>query len=603
MATAEIGHSPGAEASEKSQSLFMEWVVTEGAWYATSFVFHMLLMCVLMVASTFVKNEPPAQEGEAPSFEEAKVDPQVQDAKIEKFEVGETPIEPTELNTETLTLSAAPGAAEPVKAEYYDDSPVFSPGGGGGMAGVAASNVPNLGGLGGFNIKAFGPGPVARGGGGVGVGVGTGTGPGTGGSGTGFGGRGTGSRKALVGGFGGTRASERSVAAALNWLARHQMRDGSWSINKYQVCCKDPTCTGPGECNFDAAATALALLPFLAAGQTHKSKGPYQKTIFNGIYWMMKQQKPDGDLSGNANRNMYAHGLATIMMCEAYGLTHDPAVGNSAQAAVNFIQRAQHPRTGGWRYQPLQEGDTSVVGWQVMALKSAQMAYLKVNPMAFEGAKRWLKSVSKGSSGGLFCYTPESSPTPTMTSVGLLCSQYMGLHRDDPVMIEGMKYLMSNMPNIHAHNVYYWYYATQVLHNVPGPEWDTWNRQMRRVLIDSQSKEGCAAGSWDPAKPAKDAWATQGGRLMLTSLSALTLEVYYRYLPLYKLDSEAAVKSSKLLSKSLVEKTADQTVESAMAKPPSEMEKEKKAPEPKAPAKPADKPATPPPKDAKKNAK
>lgn len=130
-------------------------------------------------------------------------------------------------------------------------------------------------------------------------------------------------------------------------------------------------------------------------------------------------------------------------------------------------------------------------------------------------------------------------------------------------------------------NVYYWYYATQVLHNVPGPEWDKWNRQMRRVLIESQSKEGCAAGSWDPGKPYKDAWADAGGRLMLTSLSALTLEVYYRYLPLYKLDTQAALKAARPLSRSIVDKTSNQTVASAMAKPPAELEKDKKAAEQK----------------------
>jgi len=175
-----------------------------------------------------------------------------------------------------------------------------------------------------------------------------------------------------------------------------------------------------------------------------------------------------------------------------------------------------------------------------------------------------------------------------MTAVGLLCSQYMGMRREDAVMIDGIKYLMGNMPNPRGRNIYFWYYATQVLHNVPGPDWDKWNRQMRRVLIESQCKEGCAAGSWDPAKPAKEALADQGGRLCLTSLSALTLEVYYRYLPLYKLDTEAALKAPQPLSKGVAEKTGTQSVESATAKLPSEMEK--KAAEAKKPeAKPADK--------------
>ena len=594
MATTDSAQPPARETpAGAAPSAFQEWIISDGAWYASSFVFHMLLMSILMLISAAAP--PPIEGHDAPSFDEVVMDePQKTPDKIEKFEVGETPLDPTELNTETLTLAVAP--TETVQADYIDDSPTYTPAGGG-MA--VASNQPNVGGLGGFNLKAFGPGPAARGLGGVGVGIGEGRSAGTGGTGTGFGGRGSGSRQAAIGAFGGTRQSERAVAAALNWIARHQLPDGSWSLDKYQVMCKDPTCTGPGSHVSNPAATALALLPFLAAGQTHQSKGPYQRTIHTGLYWMMRHQGKDGDLSGK--RSMYAHGLATIMLCEAFGLTRDKVVQQAAIRAIDFIQKAQHPRTGGWRYTPGQEGDTSVVGWQVMALKSAQMAYITPNPMAFEGAKRWLKSASKGKDGGLFSYTPESNPTPTMTAVGLLCSQYLGLKRDDPVMVEGMKYLMGHMPNLAAHNVYYWYYATQVLHNVPGPEWDTWNRQMRRVLIESQSKEGCAAGSWDPMKPHKDAWGEQGGRLMVTSLSALTLEVYYRYLPLYKLDTEAALKSAKPLSKMVVEKTEAQSVESAMAKPPSEMEKEKKPADQPA-AKPAAKPAAPKtaPKDDKK---
>ena len=76
------------------------------------------------------------------------------------------------------------------------------------------------------------------------------------------------------------------------------------------------------------------------------------------------------------------------------------------------------------------------------------------------------------------------------------------------------------------------------MHNQPGPEWKTWNRKIRRILIETQATEGCAAGSWAPQTPSPDPWGSRGGRLMMTSLSALTLEVYYRYLPLYKVDSD-----------------------------------------------------------------
>ena len=89
------------------------------------------------------------------------------------------------------------------------------------------------------------------------------------------------------------------------------------------------------------------------------------------------------------------------------------------------------------------------------------------------------------------------------------------------------------MPNEESLNIYYWYYGTQVMHNMYGSDWDVWNRKTHDVLVGTQVRDvaSCANGSWDPEK---DAWGKRGGRLMETSLSALTLEIYYRYLPLYK---------------------------------------------------------------------
>ena len=282
----------------------------------------------------------------------------------------------------------------------------------------------------------------------------------------------------------------------------------------------------------------MALLPFLAAGQTHKSKGPYQQTITKGVAWLIKQQKSDGDLSGGFDQPMYAHGLATLALCEVYGMTKDEHVGVAAQQAVAFIESAQNESTGGWRYQPGDPGDTSVFGWQIMALKSAQLAGLPVNSLVFENAQKWLHSVAKGEHLGLYSYQPYREVTLAMTAVGMLCRQYLGIDPKDPAMLQGKQVLLQNLPdNRLDRNTYYWYYATLAMHNFCDADWDAWNRRMRRSLIETQVKKGCATGSWDPEKPTLDVWGQQGGRLMTTSFSTLILEVYYRYLPLFQTDS------------------------------------------------------------------
>jgi hypothetical protein len=543
----------------------IDWVRMEGAWWASSFVFHLFLMSALMIVGGRMMAESP---DEPPTFEEADIPPDLgKPPDVDKFDIaGEVPLEPTELTTETLKLTQPPGTPEE-KPVRYDDNPIFTDAGGGTPD---AKDGPALGGLGGFDVMGMGPGLAMLGPGGVGGGEGTSENPGVGGGAEGLGGRGTGSRQAMVGGFGGTQRTERAVAAALAWLARHQRftvpadpDHGRWGLDDFTARCPNTKCDGAGTTTKShAAATALALLPFLGAGQTPDTKGsPYQKNVHAGLLWLVRHQGSNGDLATEhtGSPKMYVHGLAALALCEAYGMTRNKQLEKPAQMALQFIESAQSSN-GGWRYVPGEAGDTSVTGWQVMALKSGQLSGLSVNYKTFDGARRFLKSVSTGTYGGRFQYTQgnggiDPGASPTMTAVGLLNSQYLGTRRADALMLEGVTFLLANPPDSKQKNAYYWYYATQVMHNIPGPDWDAWNRRMRAVLIEMQVHEGCAAGSWDPSG---DRWLGQAGRIGMTSLCCLTLEVYYRYLPLYKLDIDA-----------LPEETAT-TAAPAPAAPPSE---------------------------------
>lgn len=530
------------------------WLVEEGPWWLCSFVFHMVLFLGLALFATIFAPAIVTKlaEDSAPEFDEANVEKR-EEPKIEKFELAEAPLEPTQLDATQLDLKAPSQTAQSEK--IYDDSKEFKEEGGG----IASkNNQPSLGGLS-ASLKGLGSGPAIEGLGGLTTGVGTGTKAGSGGSGSGFGGRGQGRRKAVLGRDGPTQQSERSVAAALNWLARHQNADGSWGLKSFpQHCHKGTPCDGSVKGGDRvSAATALALLPFLASGTTPDTHGAtYRATVAKGIRFLVEHQnRKTGDMRINEKEsNLYDHGLCAIALCECYGMSPNGASAKdtraAAQAALNFTMAAQDPMGGGWRYAPRQAGDTSAVGWQLMALKSGRMANLTVDEAAFAKAKKFLDDASRGKQGGLFMYLPSGKPeerngSPAVTAVGLLCRQYMGMARTAPAMIEGTSFLMSQLPNIGARNSYYWYYATQVMHNQPGPEWDNWNRKMRRTLIESQCQdnEGCASGSWSPLKVGDkkipDGWNEAGGRIMTTSLSALTLEVYYRYLPLYKLDKES----------------------------------------------------------------
>jgi hypothetical protein len=201
-----------------------------------------------------------------------------------------------------------------------------------------------------------------------------------------------------------------------------------------------------------------------------------------------------------------------------------------AEKALLFIVAAQNRSTGGWRYNPGEGGDTSVVGWQVMALKSGEMAGLDVPPATWELTRKWLASVEgNGQVGGQLGYT-NRSPSPAMTAEGLLCLQFLRERPDSPRLAAGADYLAANLPRPdQRHTSYYWYYATQVMYHFQGEHWQAWNETLRKLLIDTQAQSGHLAGTWEP----RDQWEKRGGRIYTTALRLLMLEVYFRHLPLY----------------------------------------------------------------------
>lgn len=335
------------------------------------------------------------------------------------------------------------------------------------------------------------------------------------------------------------RATERAIAGGLNWLGRHQAPNGSWSFHDHTRLCKDTTCTCQGETKSDPAATAFALLPFLAAGQTHKQRGPYQKVVTDGIRFLAEKVPEHGGLGRGLPSAMYTQGIGTIVLCQAYALTKDEALKLPAQRAVDFVCQAQNPELGGWHYnlpgQKMLPGDLSVTGWQLSALQSAKQAGLNIPPETLTRAQKFVASCSSGKSQGIGTYMVSSGPSPSMTAVSLLCKQFQGAKASDPASVEAIQYVMQNQSGTRR-NPYYVYYATQALHRAQGKEWVEWHQALSKSLVDSQQESGCAEVSWDPDNAQRDSVREHGGRLLLTSLSTLTLEIPFATLPLYQLE-------------------------------------------------------------------
>ena len=363
-----------------------------------------------------------------------------------------------------------------------------------------------------------------------------------------FGYRDAGGRKKATARFGGTQVTESSVEAALAWLARHQEKDGHWDPTKWDK--------GMGP----VGMTGLAMLAFLGAGYTSKDPSRFTDVVRRAENWLltygdeMRKKYPWEKIpEGNWRCQMYEQGMGTLALAEAYGMTKDPRLLKQAQASVDFIVAAQGSYEA-WNYGPKAgkpgRNDTSVSGWNLMALKSAKIAGLKVDGAAFNGCLRWLDGAASKANG--YCNYAATMDTVkagensnlAMASAGMLMRQFMGAPREDEFLVAAAKLLSkdANLPEWAGDkdekvNFYYWYYGTLCMFQMGGDYWTKWNKKIQAALVPHQCKGGPLDGSeqdkdgsWDPVG---GGYVPTGGRVFSTALGALTLEVYYRYLPLY----------------------------------------------------------------------
>ena len=334
---------------------------------------------------------------------------------------------------------------------------------------------------------------------------------------------------------GGGVGSEEAVEAALAWLGKHQYRDGFWSFDHTKDACKG-RCPDPGSAKTRTGATGLALLTFLGRGETPE-KGKHKNRVKSGLDYLAKHQQKNGDCfepGGDQHEHMYAHGICAAALCEAYAMTKDEELQKTAQKAIDFIAFAQDPKSGGWRYAPKSDSDTSAVGWQLMAMKSGGMANLKIDPQVPQKAIKFLDSVT--ADGAHYGYkNPDDRPKDgSTTAIALLCRMYSGWKKNNPGLVQGIQTLANKGPT--SNDMYYNYYGTLVQRMYAGDtgkHWPRWNALMKGHLMKTQVKgkpNNHKHGSWMFQGALGDA---QGGRLYNTAMAAMTLMVYYRYPLIY----------------------------------------------------------------------
>ncbi len=370
------------------------------------------------------------------------------------------------------------------------------------------------------------------------------------------------------GGRGGRRGrtkTDQAVADALKWLHDHQAPIGFWDSDEFMLYDKypdKPPSDGKGNPAVDVGLTGLALLAFLGNGNTLAS-GPYRETVGKGIGWLRENQRDDG-LFGDevGNPTLYNHAIAAMAVGEAtYFAKQPPPLKKSLKKAVSVILNAQVPYAA-WRYSlvPNGECDSSITGWMVFALKTAEDNKIPIDKAAFEGAKEWFRTMEDPNTGRIGYAWGEGGGGPgslpsrpaylmdkfpadkseSLTAVGLLCRIFMTDtdkvkrwedHPNYEMMKKNADLIAAKLPRWDSDgsiDMYYWYYGTFAMNQWGGQHWKKWEKAISEALIPNQrreDKEDNFFGSWDPV----GAWGEEGGRVYSTAICALILEVYYRY--------------------------------------------------------------------------
>ena len=355
--------------------------------------------------------------------------------------------------------------------------------------------------------------------------------------------------------YGATPETEQAVDFALDYLARHQRRNGSWSFDLELAPCE-------GQCRHSrrgdqtaapsTAATGLALLAFLGRGYTHENDNPYSETVRRGIYYL-RAVAAQTELGYDWQEgSMYAHAIALMALSEALTMTSPAATSGElvnenaidyqidettlnervrhelyplVDLGANFSCVAQHAR-GSWGYRPGRPGDTTMTGWHVLSLIAAKRNGVQLHTDTLSKAKHFVFS-TQGEKKFRFGYQGPPAELTT-TAIGLTLMLYLGETVSDTSVLNALTEIVEEGPL--PNNIYHNYYASLALHHAQHHGWERWNTALQKRLLATQEASGHEQGSWH----FKDKHGDVGGRLYTTAMCALTLEVYYRYLPLYQ---------------------------------------------------------------------
>jgi len=308
-----------------------------------------------------------------------------------------------------------------------------------------------------------------------------------------------------------TLQQQEAVTRGLAWLATRQGADGSF---------------GPGPASAkNAAITSLAAIAYMQGGSL-PGRGPYGEQVSKAVDFILSCSQSSGLLvSDPSGGPMYGHGFATLFLAEVYGMTGDARVREPLQRAVRLIQLSQNPE-GGWRYQPVpMDADISVTICQVMALRAARDAGIKIDPQVITNAIAYVQRCQNPDGGFNYMAGMGGQSSGFARSAAGVASLYYAGQQDSKTIRDGLAYLRRFPPGVanpvgEGHYYYGRYYAVQAMYLAGGDNWRRFYPAVRDELIARQSMP---SGNWDGDHSAEYA----------TAMALIILQMPNGYLPVY----------------------------------------------------------------------
>ena len=307
-----------------------------------------------------------------------------------------------------------------------------------------------------------------------------------------------------------TEHLHNSIEHGLAYLSSQQVENGSF---------------GRGRFADHVGITSLAAIAFMSDGHL-PGRGTYGEHVTRALDFVLQHATETGLIAAKTSHGpMYGHGFATLFLGEIYGMTdRDARVRTALEKAVELIVRTQNDE-GGWRYQPVpSDADISVTICEVMALRSARNAGIKVPESTIKRAIDYVKRCQNTDGGFRYMSRDGASAWPR-TAAGVASLFYSGIHGGDAIE-QGLDYLektaMPGRKGIRQSHYYYGqYYAVQAMYMAGGSRWEQWWLGVRRDLLARQSTNG--------------GWLDHHvGGAYASSMSLIVLQMPKRYLPIFQ---------------------------------------------------------------------